>query len=490
MNEKKVKIWEPISFGENWEKSDTSKFDELASSWYEKRKELKEDNKEFNDFFERLKRQHAIETGIIEKLYDLSEGITQTFIKEGFVENFISHDDTNIPASKLMGYLKSHFEGMDFVFDIVKENRPLTKSFILELHQLILKHQDSTTALDSLNNIVQVPILKGKFKELPNNPQREDGTIYEYCPPMQVNAEIDNLLRMFNELEEKRIHPLIISTWFHHAFTQIHPFQDGNGRIARLLTSLILIKHRLFPLNILRQEKPEYIDALEEADKGNPNDLVVFFSKIQRKSIETALNIQAKPDSLKEVAEIFREKVELLSTRQRQERLDVLNKNLELLIECVFNIIGGIQNELFASIPKEKAYIQAIAVRPDDEQHYYYTKQIIEYANQHNYFFNKNFPRGWFRLSFHVAKEKRYDIVISVHHYGYFDSVVALGSFIEFIDKSHDDENRIEQTIPIDFPPYTVSLENEFTEKTKMNIKAYLNDIIKIGMSIITNEIT
>ncbi len=489
MKEKNITIWTPIEFNQNWINSDTSIFDELADSWYEKRKGFKEGNKEYQEFLNKLKRQHAIETGIIEKLYDLGEGITQTFIKEGFVESYISHDDTNIPATQLMGFLKSHFDAMDFVFDMVKNNRPLTKSFILELHQLILKHQDFTIAINTLGETVRVPLLKGKFKEHSNNPKRSDGTIYEYCPPIHVNAEIDNLIKIYNELEIKKVHPLIISSWFHHSFTQIHPFQDGNGRIARLLTSLIQIKHHLFPLNVLRNEKSKYITSLEKADNNAPNELVKFFSLIQRRNIEFALNIQSQPESLKEVASIFKEKVEMLSKKQRIKRGKLLSKNRDHLFSKVYSLIGELQNELFEIIPKNKAYIKAVAKKPEDKEYFYYTNQIIEYANEHNYFFNKNMPRGWFRISFFIDKDKRYDIVISIHHFGYFDSVIAVGAFIEFIDKSHDDSNRIEQTIPLNIKHYTLSLEKGINEKTSTNLKEYLSDIIKVGLSIIINEI-
>ena len=486
MKEQNIKIWKPVEFNDSWLSSDTSLFDELATSWYEKRKEFKEGNKDYNDFLNKLKRQHAIETGVIEKLYDLSEGITQTFIKEGFIENFISHNDTNIPTSQLMGYLKSHFEAMDFVFDLVKNNRQLTKSFILELHQLILQHQEYSIALDSLGKTVKVKVLKGKFKEQPNNPKREDGTIFEYCPPIHVESEIEKLINIYQDLESKNIHPIIIASWFHHAFTQIHPFQDGNGRIARLLTSLILIKHQLFPLNVIRSEKPEYINALEKADKNIPDDLVKFFSKVQRRNIEFALNIQTKPDSLKEVAEIFKEKVEVLTTQQKITRAKLIEANRNALTKDIYSIIGNIQEELFEIIPKNKAYIQEIASKKDN--YHYYTNQIIEYANEHDYFFNKNMERRWFRISFHITREKRYDIIITIHHFGYFDSVVAVGAFIEFIDKTHKG-SRIEQTIPLNIKPYTVSLEKELAESTKQNIEDYLKDVIKVGMSIITNEI-
>ena len=91
-----------------------------------------------------------------------------------------------------------------------------------------------------------------------------------------------------------------------------------------------------------------------------------------------------------------------------------------------------------------------------------------------------------------TEEKKRYDIVISIHHFGYFDSAVAVGAFIEFIDTSPDGTNKIEQTIPLNIKPYTLSLEkgiNDKTSKTLANLKEYLFDIVKVGLSIIINEI-
>ena len=156
----KVQVWKPINFSDNWLKANTSKLDDLAPSWFRKRELLKEGSNDYEEFLNKLKRQHAIETGIVEKLYDLKEGITQTFIKEGFVESYLQHGDTNIPPKQLMAFLKDHFEAIDFVFDVVKQNRRISKGFILELHQLITQHQDHTDAIDSLGNSVKVDLLK------------------------------------------------------------------------------------------------------------------------------------------------------------------------------------------------------------------------------------------------------------------------------------------------------------------------------------------
>jgi Fic family protein len=207
MENKEVPIWSPIEFNNSWIKTDTSKFDDLAPSWYKKRKEFESGESGYEEFLNRLKRQHAIETGIVEKLYDLSEGITQTLIKDGFVESYISHNDTNIPPKKLMQYLHDHFEAMDFVFDLVKSKRPLTISFIKELHQLVTQHQEYTEAINSLGEIVNVKLLKGKFKEYENNPRREDGQLFIYCPPIHVDSEMDKLVQIYQEQEKVEYKP-------------------------------------------------------------------------------------------------------------------------------------------------------------------------------------------------------------------------------------------------------------------------------------------
>ena len=164
-------IWEPITFDVNWLKTSTLKLDNILPSWTRKRELFKENEPEYQRFIDRLKRQQAIETGIIERLYDLKEGITETFIREGFIDTYLQHGDTNIRPSLLMHYLKDHFEAIDFIFDFVKSNRRITKSFILELHQLITAHQDQVEAQDQLGRIVKVDLLKGQFKQFPNNPE-------------------------------------------------------------------------------------------------------------------------------------------------------------------------------------------------------------------------------------------------------------------------------------------------------------------------------
>ncbi len=296
MSERKVyRLWKHIDFAESWRNTGTSIIDDISASWFERRKILEDQSKEYEVFLTELKREHAIETGIVERMYDIKKGLTETFIKEGFVQSYISHGDTNVPVPKLMAHLQDHIEAVDFVFDVVKENRELTIGFIKELHALVTRNQETAEGRDQFGNKTQIPLIKGKFKERENNPTREDGTTVPYCPPEQVDSEMDNLVAVFNTLITRQIHPIIIAAWFHHAFTTIHPFQDGNGRVSRLLSSVILIKFGFFLFTVLRDEAmAAYKPALQLADEEKPQMLVNYFQTVQERCIRKAFDLKVK----------------------------------------------------------------------------------------------------------------------------------------------------------------------------------------------------
>jgi hypothetical protein len=118
------RIWNPVQYDPEWNLAITTKFDIIAPSWISRREELHRDEKQYQRFIDQLKRRQAIDTGIIERMYDLKRGITETFIKEGFVEGLLQHGDTNIPETELMNYLKDNSEAIDSVFDFVKDEWP------------------------------------------------------------------------------------------------------------------------------------------------------------------------------------------------------------------------------------------------------------------------------------------------------------------------------------------------------------------------------
>ena len=300
---KEICIWKPVAFAPAWLELNTKQIDQVLPAWFEKRASIKEDNEEMRTFFERLKRKQAIETGIVEGLYTLSRGATETFVMQGFAEDYLQHGDTNVSNEQLMGHLHDQYEALDWVFDFIKSNRPLSVAFIKELHSLVTRHQETATGF--LNGQkVPIPLIHGAFKRWANNPRDKDGALVIYCPPEQVDSEMDAFISVYAN-EMKDAHVLIRAAWTHFTFVQIHPFQDGNGRIARLLTSLVLIQGGLFPFALERSQRPQYIDALEEADEGKYQPLVDILMDDQLNSMGPEVVAQALSERMQRSTAIY-----------------------------------------------------------------------------------------------------------------------------------------------------------------------------------------
>ncbi len=485
------RLWKPIGYTDTWKECDTSILDDISASWFKRRATLQENSVDYAEFLNRLKREHAIETGVIERLYDLDKGITETFIQDGFVRSYLSHGDTDIPEQKLMDHLNDHLDAVNFIFDVVKEDRRLTTSFIKELHQLVTRHQTHTEGRDSLGNLVQIDLLKGSYKVRENNPTREDGTTVLYCPPAQVASEMDKLVEIYNELVADKEHPLKIATWFHHAFTTIHPFQDGNGRAARLLTSLIFIKFGYFPFTVLREEaKVRYIEALEQADEGNPQPLVTYFGEVQKRNIQKALNIkEISSTSFAEVQEIFVKKIEKWKTQKEEAYQELLANNRMEVFQYCSETLNELKDQLIGKLNGSAGIsIASCSFNNETKQHYFY-RQIVSYAKKHDYFFNRQLPKAWLVFNIDLAEEKRYQLGISIHHYGYDDTTLAIGSFLEFkFDRSSEEEEKMDTTLPLEIPPHVISIDDSIEGKKK-NIRAYIEHALTLTMAQIASEL-
>ncbi len=260
----------------------------LREVWDDERKRIGEAG-QVSDFSVQLAREWAIETGIIEGVYTLDRGITQTLIERGIDSSYIAHDSTNRDPELVARIMQAHAEVLEGLFDFVKGDRPLGTSYIKELHQALLRNTDTVVVFDPAGKAFETPLEKGVYKRMPNNPRRPDGGMHEYCPPEHVASEMDRLIEFHHAHEERGVSAHVEAAWLHHAFTQIHPFQDGNGRVARTLASLVFIKAGYFPLVVTRDDREKYIDALERADEGDVVELVGFFARIQKRALTKAV---------------------------------------------------------------------------------------------------------------------------------------------------------------------------------------------------------
>lgn len=293
-----VLTWEPISdLPQDWASLTDGELGPLLQFWNDQRTDL-EQSGALAEFNKRLGREWSIETGQIEGVYNLDRGITETLIERGIDADLIGNLPGQKPPEIIAAIIQDHADVLEGLFQFVKGDRPLSKGYIHELHAALLRHQETTAVRDQFGNLFEAKLVKGKYKERPNNPKKLDGSMHQYCPPEHVKSEMDRLLLLHAEHEKKGVPVEIEAAWLHHRFTLIHPYQDGNGRVARALASLLFIKKGWFPVVVTRDDRARYIDALEAADEGNLESLVSFFTHIQERAFVEA--IQKAPETGKD----------------------------------------------------------------------------------------------------------------------------------------------------------------------------------------------
>lgn len=190
--------WQPIEpLTERDRAIDLAASRPLYDSWQaSKQRLLKSSEASLKSFTERLVRRLSIETGILERLYDLDRGTTEALVVKGFVEDLVSRSSTDIEPSRLIDILRDQEAAVQLVMDCVAGNRHLTKGVIHELHVILTRHQDTVMAVDQFGTRREIPLLRGRFKELPNNPRRPDRSIHEYCPPSLRGSSLSRIRRI------------------------------------------------------------------------------------------------------------------------------------------------------------------------------------------------------------------------------------------------------------------------------------------------------
>ncbi|MBS4026160.1 MAG: Fic family protein [Clostridia bacterium] len=212
------------------------------------------------------------------------EGNTLTLQETSF---FLQHGLTS-KGKTLKEYLEvqNHADAIDFIKDIIMDKRKITEGLIKEIHALLLKGIDYIL-IGSNDNKIKKNITPGKYKTEPNHVVTINGEIHKYFDPIRVPDEMEQLIHFINNATE---HPVEVSAKAHHRFVAIHPFDDGNGRVGRILMNLILLKASFLPVVIKNENREEYYRALMKADKGDVSQFINMVAGEEKNSLELMLN--------------------------------------------------------------------------------------------------------------------------------------------------------------------------------------------------------
>lgn len=184
-----------------------------------------------------------------------------------------------------------YYEVLELILD-AHDDIELTKNNIHHLHRTLLQ----ASSKDEYH--------RGSYKKVTNKviakyPGGSEKVIFNTTEPFRVDKEMDDVIKWTNDnLNSNIYHPLIVISTFVYEFLSIHPYQDGNGRLSRLLTTLLLLRSDYDFMNYASMEteiekrKKEYYKVLmncqkdRSSDKENISSWIIYFLKMLRESID------------------------------------------------------------------------------------------------------------------------------------------------------------------------------------------------------------
>ena len=244
------------------------------------------------------------------------EGNTLTY---GETELLLLFDETH-GSRPMRDYeeMKAH----DVAFQKIKEwatdtETPLTEQDIKNLNQIILVQPFWKNAITPDGQPTRRQITVGNYKTQPNSVRLPNGELFEYTAPQEVPIKMQELMEWYRD-EQTTLHPVTLAAMFHYKFVCIHPFDDGNGRVSRLLMNYVLLAHKLPPVVIKSSDKQNYLHALHLADTGQYEAFIRYIAEQVVHSLEMAIKA-AKGESIEEPDDLDKEIALVARQLQHQE---------------------------------------------------------------------------------------------------------------------------------------------------------------------------
>lgn len=206
-----------------------------------------------------------------------------------------------------------YWETLDTIIDNYK-NIDITENYIKQFHSILLKYSNKDTKH------------KGNYKQLSNKvvatyPDGTQRTVFNTTEPHLVDKKMSELIVWINEtIRQEEIHPLIIISVFIYEFLSIHPFQDGNGRLSRLLTTLLLLQHDYLFIQyvsfekVIEDSKKDYYKTLMEGQKDRNTEK----EKVDNWVLYFLDSLSILIQRLEKKYEIYKNNVTYLNDRQKK----------------------------------------------------------------------------------------------------------------------------------------------------------------------------
>lgn len=245
-------------------------------------------------------------------------------------------------------------KGSDVALKLIAEwasdsERFLSEQWIKTLNQVLLVRPYWKEAVTPDGQQTRREIRVGDYKQHPNSVRLANGELFHYASPTDTPILMGELIEWYREEEKKgEIHPVSLAAHLHYKFVRIHPFDDGNGRVSRLLMNYVLFRNGFPPVIIKSSDKRNYLEALNEADAGN----IEAFCDYVGQQLFWSLNLSLKAankESLDEPGDLDK-KIKLLKQKLNIDKAVTVSKSKDVLLKVLTTelepIFKGISDKL------------------------------------------------------------------------------------------------------------------------------------------------
>lgn len=331
--------------------------------------------------------------------------------------NTLTYQDTKVlllkdilPQGKLyemreLDEMRAH----DAAFKMIKEwatdpSRELNQNDIRELNRIILVKDFYKDAIDLNGNPTRKKIKVGDYKEYPNSVLLQNGEVFHYADPIEVPALMGELIDWYQD-EKDGLHPITLAAVFHHKFVLIHPFDDGNGRISRLLMNYILIRYGYPPVVIKSAQKDKYLNALRLADAGDMESFITYIAEQAEWSLGMTIkaakgeNIEEENDWEKEFVILSQQVKSIPTIRTVKNTTERIHDSIIPLFKEIRKVafekflilfkdtdltyaIDGCTFKIDSNPNSSNSYIINELVNPYEDQQVYCSASFYNYVNE------------------------------------------------------------------------------------------------------------
>lgn len=292
--------------------------------------------------------------------------------------------------------MKASNVGLNMIKEQALSECPLTETFIRQLHKTLLREDYTVYRQLPGGQQTSYVVHAGVYKTRPNSVRTITGELFEYASPEETPALMTDLISWYREAEESGQYSMAeLCALFHYRYIRIHPFEDGNGRIARLMMNFILSHHN-YPMIVVKSaDKENYLRALNQCDgftgtapsagaHAELKDIQPFVAYIE-KCMERALNtcikaakglsIEEDDDFAKALKIIERQKRQDVAVEQSKIRFNAnevwnvlefvffpIADEFNKTIEQTANVFRFCQTQSFCQISKTKDWIGGLGL--------------------------------------------------------------------------------------------------------------------------------